>query len=78
MTGPSERAVAAAGAELERHDLSGLTAGRAAVEAAYPIIRADVIAEVVDILRPLSLSNRVRVGAYPDAAAFIERELGGG
>jgi hypothetical protein len=64
MTGPSDTAYLTAARVMSSGEW---------LEAVYPIIRADVIAEVVAALR-----KRARhMGTRGDTADFIEREFGG-
>lgn len=84
MSGPSDKAVETTQAALlamyrRAEGESGVwpedAEARCAVDAAYPIIRADVIAEVAAVLR-------AHKEDYPDwwpqdAADFIERKFGG-
>jgi hypothetical protein len=68
MIGPSGEARRAASQAVYKTDPLGT---EAAVTAAYPIIRRDVIAEVVKAVR----QTDEFYGAY--VADFIEREFGG-
>ncbi len=79
MIGPSDKAMEAAWkASPDPHDVDM----QAILEAAYPIIRADVIAEAAAFLRdrrshPWSGSDDDWMSGIQDAADFIEREFGG-
>jgi hypothetical protein len=71
MTGPSDEAIEAA--RLEQGRILPYTDAPALVRAAYPIIIADVIAEVVAKLHDWQSSGLCK---WMDAADYIERELG--
>jgi hypothetical protein len=68
MPGPSERAYKAA------QWASAFKGSRGALDAAYPIIRADVIAEVVAKLR---LEGPQPEKIMVSVANYIKREFGG-